>query len=97
MSKVTMLLGVGVGYVLGARAGRERYEEIQQQARRVWNDPRVQKKKAEARDAAREQGEQLKEKAASSTPGSTPGSTSGSSSGSTQVSGEAPSTGARRG
>lgn len=93
MSKVTMLLGVGVGYVLGARAGRERYEEIQQQARRVWNDPRVQKKKAEARDAAREQGEQLKEKAASSTPGST----SGSSSGSTQVSGEAPSTGARRG
>ena len=28
MRKMTMLVSGGVGYVLGARAGRERYEQI---------------------------------------------------------------------
>ena len=39
--KVVLLVGIGIGYVLGARAGRERYEEIKRAARRFWNDPRV--------------------------------------------------------
>ena len=35
MSKVTMLAAAGVGYVLGARAGRERYEQIKAGAQKV--------------------------------------------------------------
>lgn len=39
--KLVLLVGIGIGYVLGARAGRKRYEEIKQAVRRFWNDPRV--------------------------------------------------------
>lgn len=39
--KITLLAGIGIGYVLGARAGRERYEEIKRAASRFWNSPRV--------------------------------------------------------
>ncbi|WP_409333056.1 hypothetical protein [Trujillonella humicola] len=42
MAKLPFLVGLGAGYVLGARAGRERYEQI----RRAWSqakeDPRLQ-------------------------------------------------------
>ena len=34
MAKFSFLLGFGAGYVLGAKAGRERYEQI----RRMWSD-----------------------------------------------------------
>lgn len=34
-------LGVGVGYILGAKAGRERYDEIARKASAVWNAPIV--------------------------------------------------------
>jgi hypothetical protein len=37
-----LLLGGAVGYVLGTRAGRERYEQIKSQAQRLWSDPKVQ-------------------------------------------------------
>lgn len=40
--KTGMIVGIGVGYVLGAKAGRERYEEL----KRAWDEftgnPRVQ-------------------------------------------------------
>ncbi len=39
--KLVLLVGVGIGYVLGARAGRERYEQIKRAANRFWSDPRV--------------------------------------------------------
>jgi hypothetical protein len=41
--KILLLAGVGIGYVLGARAGRESYEKIVKAADRFWNSPRVQK------------------------------------------------------
>ena len=41
--KILLLTGVAIGYVLGSRAGRERYEEIKSAANKLWNDPRVQK------------------------------------------------------
>ncbi|CAN5373350.1 hypothetical protein BH09ACT6_BH09ACT6_26460 [soil metagenome] len=41
--KILFVAGLGVGYVLGARAGRERYESIKRSAGKLWNDPRVQK------------------------------------------------------
>lgn len=40
--KILFLAGIGVGYVLGARAGRERYESIKKSASTFWNNPRVQ-------------------------------------------------------
>lgn len=39
--KLVLLVGFGIGYVLGARAGRGRYEQIKRAASRFWNDPRV--------------------------------------------------------
>lgn len=40
--KVLFVVGLGVGYVLGTRAGRERYEQIKRAAEGVWNTPAVQ-------------------------------------------------------
>jgi hypothetical protein len=40
--KPSMIVGLAVGYVLGARAGRERYEDIVAVARRVVGSQTVQ-------------------------------------------------------
>jgi hypothetical protein len=38
--KVGLVVGLAAGYVLGTRAGRERYEQIKEQATKVWElDP----------------------------------------------------------
>jgi hypothetical protein len=42
VKKITLLIAAGAGYVLGTRAGRERYEQIKQQATKTWNNPKVQ-------------------------------------------------------
>lgn len=41
-AKWVFLAGLGVGYVLGSRAGRERYEQLVAMARRVTDNPTVQ-------------------------------------------------------
>jgi hypothetical protein len=48
--KILLVVGLGVGYVLGARAGRGRYEEIKDAVGKFWNDPRVQKQRTQAED-----------------------------------------------
>lgn len=53
--KLAVLAGVGVGYVLGTRAGRERYEQMRAQAQRLWQDPRVEQKRQQAAHVARDQ------------------------------------------
>ena len=40
--KLIFITGVGVGYVLGTRAGRERFDQMVAQARRFWESPTVQ-------------------------------------------------------
>jgi oxygen-dependent protoporphyrinogen oxidase len=40
--RILFLTGAAVGYVLGSRAGRRRYEQIKAGAERLWNDPKVQ-------------------------------------------------------
>ncbi|GAA4515875.1 MULTISPECIES: YtxH domain-containing protein [Nonomuraea] len=40
--RMPFVMGLAVGYVLGSRAGRERYEQIKRTAQRVADDPRVQ-------------------------------------------------------
>jgi hypothetical protein len=39
--KASFVVGMAVGYVLGARAGRERYEQIARGARTFMENPRV--------------------------------------------------------
>jgi hypothetical protein len=34
--KLGLVIGLGVGYVLGTRAGRERYEQIKEKAAELW-------------------------------------------------------------
>lgn len=40
--KIGLVVGLGVGYVLGTRAGRERYEQIKTQWLKLWNAEPVQ-------------------------------------------------------
>lgn len=54
MSKIALLAAGAAGYVLGARAGRERYDQIAFQAQRFWTNPTVQKATQDAQDLARE-------------------------------------------
>ncbi|GAA3937656.1 hypothetical protein [Microbacterium soli] len=53
--KVGLVVGLGVGYVLGTRAGRERYEQIKTQWLRVWHLDPVQRQVARAQDFAKTQ------------------------------------------
>ena len=34
--RMGLIIGVAIGYVLGTRAGRERYEQISRMAKRAW-------------------------------------------------------------
>ena len=40
--KLWFISGLAAGFVLGTRAGREKYEEIVSNARKVWENPTVQ-------------------------------------------------------
>ncbi len=40
--KLLFIGGLAAGFVLGARAGREKYEEIVVNAKKVWDHPTVQ-------------------------------------------------------
>jgi hypothetical protein len=55
MSKMSLLVAAGAGYVLGARAGRQRYEQIAATARKVADNPNVQRVTQRAQDAAAQQ------------------------------------------
>ncbi|MFB6820942.1 YtxH domain-containing protein [Streptomyces virginiae] len=39
--KVTFVVGLALGYVLGTRAGRERYEQLRKSARQLAQNPAV--------------------------------------------------------
>ena len=43
LGKLGMLVGAAVGYVLGAKAGRERYDQITASARQLMDKPQVKK------------------------------------------------------
>lgn len=58
-----LLVGLGVGYVLGARAGRERYDQIVEGVTGIWDDPRVSKARRDAARFAREQAPVLVDRA----------------------------------
>lgn len=55
--KLTFAAGVGLGYVLGTRAGRERFDQITGKAKRFWESKTVQ----DAAGAVQEQAGRLYE------------------------------------
>lgn len=48
--RLIFIVGVITGYILGARAGRARYEKIKATATDAWEDPRVQKAVADTEE-----------------------------------------------
>jgi len=40
--KLMFITGLAAGFVLGSRAGREKYEEIRANAKKMWENPTVQ-------------------------------------------------------
>jgi len=52
MRKLSFLTGLAVGYVIGARAGRERYEQIAKSARDLSQTPAVQQAGRAAKETA---------------------------------------------
>lgn len=51
--KVGLVVGLAAGYVLGTRAGRERFEQIKAQAERVWHLDPVQRQVQRASELGR--------------------------------------------
>jgi hypothetical protein len=45
-----LVVGAGAGYVLGTRAGRERYEQVVERARQLWQRPQVRDMAAKGRE-----------------------------------------------
>lgn len=62
MRKLTILVSGALGYVLGTRAGRERYEQIKSLATRVKENPTVQEKAQQAAETAKAQAPIVKDK-----------------------------------
>jgi len=62
MRKLMLLIGVGIGYILGAKAGRERYEQISRQAQKIRSNPTVQQKVDEAKHVAKDAADTATEK-----------------------------------
>ncbi|WP_010205149.1 hypothetical protein [Salinibacterium sp. PAMC 21357] len=55
--------GIAVGYVVGARAGRERYDQMKGKATELWESPRVSHARTSVEDYARTQAPILRDKA----------------------------------
>ena len=61
--RILLVIGLGAGYVLGAKAGRQRYEQIASAADKVWNSPSVAKQRHEVQHFVETKGPQLVESA----------------------------------
>jgi|GEM_PF-291476 hypothetical protein len=70
--KFLLVIGLGVGYVLGTRAGRERYDQMKAKVTEVWESPRVSKARREVEIYAKKQAPIIRDRAeaiAKATPG----------------------------
>jgi hypothetical protein len=66
--RVTFVAGFAVGFIAGARAGRERYEQIKQVSRKVAENPAVRKTAQAAGQKAVQLGQAAGDKAAARVP-----------------------------
>lgn len=62
MGKLTLLAGAAVGYVLGAKAGRERYEQIMGRVNRAWSSDPVRSKVDTAKQTVKDQAPRIVDK-----------------------------------
>jgi sRNA-binding protein len=62
-AKLLLVIGLGVGYVLGTRAGRERYDQMKSQVTKVWESPRVSKARREVEAYAKQQAPIIRDRA----------------------------------
>jgi len=62
IKRLPLLVAAGIGYVFGAKAGRERYEALRSQFDKFKNDPRVQEKAQQATDLAKQKAPVVKDK-----------------------------------
>lgn len=58
--KIAFVVGAAVGYVLGSRAGRERYEQIKRGAQSVWQTEPVQRGVSVVRDKLDDKADDIK-------------------------------------
>lgn len=69
MSKMSFVIGAGIGYVLGTRAGRGQYEKLKKVSTSAWQSKPVQgivhKADETVGDMARTQGSKLTDQVAS--------------------------------
>jgi hypothetical protein len=68
VAKLSFLAGFGVGYVLGSKAGRERYEQIRRGWEQAKDDPRLQSIAGVAQAKADDALSSLRSKMGSETP-----------------------------
>ncbi len=61
MRKVSFLLGFGAGYVLGAKAGTERYEQLRRLYENLQTSPQFRRATGRAKDAVGTGFEQAKD------------------------------------
>ena len=59
--KILFAAGLGLGYILGTRAGREKYDQLKTAALKFWNDPRVQKQVDAAQDFVKDKAPEVAE------------------------------------
>ncbi|MGN6033915.1 hypothetical protein ACP6NG_00875 [Brevibacterium casei] len=52
--RLILLAGLGVGYILGSRTGRQSYEKLKAQLQELWTDPKVQETVEKANQSIRE-------------------------------------------
>ena len=67
--RFTFVAGLAAGYVLGAQAGRERYEQLKKLSQRAAGNPPVQKATSAVSSKAAELGKTAKDKATEKMPG----------------------------
>ena len=83
--RLGLMTGFAAGYVLGAKAGQERYEQIRQQFNELMGTEQAQQLQSQMREVASRAGEVIEEKTSTATAkvSEMVGSGGGSSSGST--------------
>jgi len=59
MGKLAFAVGIAAGYVLGARAGRDRYEQIKQVSGHAWNHPAVVEQRAKTTEQIKQRGPEV--------------------------------------
>jgi len=62
MKRIAFVAGAAAGYVLGTRAGKQRYEQIKAKAEKVWSSDQVQDKVEGARRTVSERAPVVAEK-----------------------------------